>query len=66
MELMATALSLVMVEQEVRRCAAMAGCRNTLLLPNRNMESSVGSGFLFKINNEAILLYLKKICFTNI
>lgn len=34
-ELMAAALSLVMVEQEVRRCAAMAGCSNTPLLLNR-------------------------------
>lgn len=49
-ELMAAALSLVMVEQEVRWCAAMAGCRNTPLLLNRNVLQKAGSGSLFLLD----------------
>lgn len=40
--LMATALSLVVVEQEVIRCALIAGCRNMLLLLNRNINNCCG------------------------
>lgn len=48
--LMAAALSLVLVEQEIRRCVVIAACRNRLLLLNKHINNCHGvRRFLFFI-----------------
>lgn len=67
--LITTALSLVLAEQEVKRWAVIAGCRNMLLLLNRNINNCCGfdvteSGqALARLRFSLFLRLIMRICF---